>query len=46
MGMGEHIHSFPASVEFHRILITFENSLDPDQARRSGSKLFDALIIS
>ena len=25
--------------------LTFENSLDPDQARQSGSKLFDILMV-
>ena len=28
-----------------RLLLTFENSLDPDQARQSGSKLFGILMV-
>ena len=30
-----HINSFPASGDFCRLLITFANSLDPDQARQN-----------
>ena len=29
-----YINSFPASGDFCRLLITFANSLDPDQARQ------------
>ena len=43
-------NSFLASSNFCRQLITFTNSLDPDQNeqnvfQRSGSKLFDTLIV-
>ena len=41
-------NSFPASGDFCRLLITFANSLNPDQARQDGrseSKLFDTLMV-
>ena len=34
------VNSFPTSGDFCGLVITFANSLDPDQTR-SGSKLFD-----
>ena len=39
------INSFPTSDDFCRLVITFANSLDPDQAPSSGSKLFDTLKV-
>ena len=43
------LNSFPAIGDFCRLLITFANSLDPDQAQQcrvwSGSKLFDTLMV-
>ena len=43
-------NSFLASGDFYRLLITFANNFDPDQARKkcrawSGSKLFDTLMV-
>ena len=41
------LNSFPASGNFYCLLITFGNSLDPDQKcwAWSGSKLFDTLMV-
>ena len=36
--------SFAHFLLYFRLLITFANSLDPDQAR-AGSKLFDTLVV-
>ena len=38
-------NSFFASGDFCRLLITYANSLDPDQDRQNGSKPFDTLIV-
>ena len=38
-----HIILFLANGDFCHLLITFANSLDPDQESWSGSKLFDTL---
>ena len=38
------INSFLASCGFCRLLITFENSLDPHEDRHSGSKRFEVFI--
>ena len=42
-----HFNSFPASDNFFRLLISFANSLNQDQARQnqSGSKLFDTVVV-
>ena len=45
-----YFNSFPTSGDFCHLLITFANSLDPDQAWKkcrawSGSKLFDTLMV-
>ena len=42
-GINLHINSLHASSDFCCRLITFANSLDPDQDRHSGSKQCDAL---
>ena len=34
-GQASHLNSLPACDYFCRLLITYANSLDPDQARRS-----------
>ena len=39
------INSLLDSGDYSNLLMTFANSLDPDQARQNGFKLFDSMMV-